>query len=68
MINIKINYWMNKSRYITLGIILLGTGLFMCCAMPVGQAIGIAHIFIGLAIFAVDHFSGDRAEAYYQKN
>ena len=35
--------------------------------IALGQAIGIARIFMGLAIFAVDQFSGDHSEGYHKK-
>ena len=59
--------WYPITRYIMAGLAILGIVLFLFWATPIGRAIGISLILMGLATFVVDHFSEERADIYYQK-
>ena len=59
--------WYPITRYIFAGLAFLGIILFLFWATPIGRAIGISLILMGLATFVIDHFSEERAEVYHQK-
>ncbi|MFK7926143.1 MAG: hypothetical protein AB8H47_29615 [Bacteroidia bacterium] len=59
--------WYPITRYIMLGIGLLGIGLFVFWATPLGRAIGISLLLIMIGTFVIDHFSEERADIYHAK-
>ncbi len=59
--------WYPMIRYVASGLGILGIVLFVFWAAPIGRAIGIALIIMMLATYVIDHFSEERANAYYEE-
>ncbi len=59
--------WYPKTRYIMAGMAILGIIFFLLWSTPIGRAIGIGLMLMGLATFVVDHFSEERAKIYYEQ-
>ena len=48
-------------------IIILGLGVFLWKPTPIGRAIGLATLLLGLCVLCLDHFSEERAEGYHSQ-
>lgn len=59
--------WYPITRYVMAGLGLVGIGLFMFWATPLGRAIGISLLLIMVGTFVIDHFSEERADIYHEK-
>ena len=59
--------WYPYTMYTFSVVILLGCGIFLWRPTPLGRAIGLATLVMGLSVLFLDHFSEERAEAYHSK-
>ena len=59
--------WYPYTMYTFSVVILLGCAIFLWKPTPVGRAIGLATLLMGLGVLFLDHFSEERADAYHSK-
>ncbi len=59
--------WYPYTMYTFSVVILLGCAIFLRKPTPLGRAIGLATIILGLSVLFLDHFSEERAEDYHSK-
>lgn len=57
--------WYPYTMYTFSVIIILGLGVFLWKPTPLGRAIGLATLVLGLGVLFLDHFSEERAEGYH---
>ena len=57
--------WYPYTMYTFSVIIILALGVFLWKPTPLGRAIGLATVLLGLAVLFLDHFSEERAEGYH---
>jgi drug/metabolite transporter (DMT)-like permease len=57
--------WYPYTMYSFSLVILIGCGVFLRRPTPLGRAIGLATLVMGLAVLFLDHFSEERAEGYH---
>lgn len=57
--------WYPYTMYTFSVVIILGLGVFLWKPTPLGRAIGLATVLLGLAVLFLDHFSEERAERYH---
>ena len=46
-------------------VILIGLSVFLWKPTPLGRAIGLATVILGLCVLFLDHFSEERADGYH---
>lgn len=59
--------WYPYTMYTFSVVILLGIGVFLWKPTPVGRAIGLATLVLGLSVLFLDHFSEERADGYHSQ-
>ena len=59
--------WYPYTMYTFSLIIILGLGVFLWKPTPLGRAIGLATLVLGLCVLCLDHFSEERAEGYHSQ-
>ena len=59
--------WYPYTMYTFSLVILVGCAIFLWKPTPLGRAIGLATIIMGLSVLFLDHFSEERAERYHSK-
>jgi hypothetical protein len=59
--------WYPITMYSFSAVILIGCAVFLWKPTPLGRAIGLATILLGLAVLFLDHFSEERADGYHEQ-
>jgi len=57
--------WYPYTMYSFSVVVILGLGVFLWQPTPLGRAIGLATVLLGLCVLFLDHFSEERAESYH---
>ena len=58
-------WWYPYTMYSFSAVILIGCAVFLWKPTPLGRAIGLATLTLGLAVLFLDHFSEERAAGYH---
>ena len=58
-------WWYPYTMYSFSAVILLGCAIFLWMPTPLGRAIGLAAVTLGVAVLFLDHFSEERAAGYH---